>query len=157
MAVAVTSRKVDAMEFVSSFRDRSCPSFGWRCTGHPFDNIVSLSPTLHHSLSSICFRSQSEHCDEMFTRSLVRYSFEPIAQRKFDEILWPICRGKKGLGMLVTVNTSSKSAHDMLTDRFRTCNQRRSGLHGPCYPMQASTQIQNTPYDCVHRGSSSST
>lgn len=137
MAVAVTSRKVDAMEFVSSFRDRSCPSFGWRCTGHPFDNM----PAFHHSISYIDFRSKSELCDEMFTKSLVRYSFEPIAQRKFDEILWPICRGKKGLGMLVTVNTSPYSAHEMLTDHFRTCNQRRSGLHGPCYPMQASTRI----------------
>lgn len=40
----------------------------------------------------------------------MRYAFEPVAQRKFDEILWPICRGKKGVGMLVTFNTSSYSA-----------------------------------------------
>ncbi|KAI4737697.1 hypothetical protein E4T50_11805 [Aureobasidium sp. EXF-12298] len=43
----------------------------------------------------------------MFTRSLVRYAFEPVAQRKFDEILWPICRGKKGVGLAISGGVDS--------------------------------------------------
>ncbi|KAG9657564.1 hypothetical protein KCU95_g12040, partial [Aureobasidium melanogenum] len=43
----------------------------------------------------------------MFTRSLVRYSFKPVTQRKFDEILEPICRGKKALGLAISGGVDS--------------------------------------------------
>ncbi|KAK6008525.1 hypothetical protein QM012_000428 [Aureobasidium pullulans] len=45
----------------------------------------------------------------MFTRSLVRYAFEPVAQRKFDQILWPICQGQgqKGLGLAISGGVDS--------------------------------------------------
>lgn len=37
----------------------------------------------------------------------MRYAFEPVAQKKFDEILEPICRGRKNLGLAISGGVDS--------------------------------------------------
>ncbi|KAI4742260.1 hypothetical protein E4T50_07300 [Aureobasidium sp. EXF-12298] len=55
----------------------------------------------------------------MFKRSLVRYAYEPINQSKFDEILQPICNGKKGLGLAISGGVDSMALATL-------CNQVRT-------------------------------